>query len=89
MWARSGEYGSSMKWHIADPNTVEEYEYINYRLKTVSRKKVTILCGKNSKPWELGQAKIKDVINIYQNNVCSYCRNKILEDEGIESRLLK
>lgn len=40
-------------------------------------------------PSLLAEARVKDKINVFQNNVCSYCRNKVLKDEGIESRLLK
>jgi len=91
MWATADKFYSSMKWHIADSASVEAYLKPHpWKPDKIELKyKATIMCGKNPKPFFLGEAKIRKTINIYQANVCAYCRNKILEDEGLESRLLK
>lgn len=92
MWATRDQYYSSMKWHLADASTLEEYDSEpNWYSKKIQKlKRVELICPSGQGiPELLLKAKIKDKINVFQNNVCSYCRNKVLKDEGIESRLLK
>lgn len=92
MWATRNQYYSSMKWHLADASTLEEYESEPqwYTKKVHKLLRIKIICPiGQGVPEILNEAKVKEKINVFQNNVCAYCRNKVLKDEGIESRLLK
>jgi hypothetical protein len=93
MWATKDQHYNSMKWHLADESTLEERIVDEGWQGKLPKKFITITCGGVKPPedfWHTKiQVKVRDTINIYQNNVCSYCRNKVLRDEGIETSLLK
>lgn len=97
MWATRDQYGNSMKWHLADPDSVEirqvEEGWGKYK-KTVDRTFVLLMCGGKKPEPRLGfreyemQAKVRDTINVYQNNVCSYCRNYMRAQIGEDKALI-
>lgn len=89
MWATRDTYGNSMKWHIADPASVQEYKQQSWRGES-QHMRVDITCGgKEENRYTLGDAKVKETINIYQNNVCSYCRTFKLKEAGVtDTRLV-
>lgn len=97
MWATRDRYYNSMKWHLADPDSLEirqvEEGWGSYK-KVVEKTFVLLMCaGKKPKPilgfreYEM-QAKVKDKINVYQNNVCAYCRSYVLAQIGEDKTLV-
>jgi hypothetical protein len=89
MWGKKAELFNSMKWHRVNEDSIEERE-ITVGWGKYQRKEMatfgTLDCS--SSGWNISlQLKLRKKINIFQANVCAYCRNRVLKELNIEAKL--
>ena len=94
MWATRDAPYSGMKWHLADPSSVEIYgEELGWGefIYVVERISVVILCADSVKSpnWNveharLDGAKIKESLKLSQANICVFCKKERMEELGLD-----
>jgi hypothetical protein len=89
MWATEDKFYNSMKWHLADGATVEEYEDIDYWHNVEVRRRVRLICpSSENHMYILNNAKFRDSLKLSQANICAYCKKQRMKELGILDMLI-